>query len=78
MALFREALPTFNENPDGGVFIVTSSISGAAVMGSSMAYSVTKAAQLHLISCLAKTQGSKVRTNAVLPGLLLTDWVREI
>ncbi|RAL59374.1 hypothetical protein DID88_006863 [Monilinia fructigena] len=40
----------------------------------SMPYSVTKAAQLHLMKCLAATQGPKVRINAVLPGLLLTEW----
>lgn len=39
-----------------------------------MPYSVTKAAQLHLMRCLAGTQGPKVRVNAVLPGLLLTEW----
>jgi NAD(P)-dependent dehydrogenase (short-subunit alcohol dehydrogenase family) len=55
--------------------IITSSVAGASVGGSSMAYSVTKAAQLHLMRCLASTQGPKVRVNAVLPGLLLTDWV---
>lgn len=41
-----------------------------------MPYSVTKAAQLHLMHCLASTQGPKVRVNAVSPGLLLTDWGR--
>lgn len=39
-----------------------------------MGYSVTKAAGLHLMKCIAATQGSKVRMNAVLPGLLLTEW----
>ncbi|KAA8644828.1 hypothetical protein EYZ11_007919 [Aspergillus tanneri] len=43
--LFKEALPTFNANPEGGVFLMTSS-----------------------------TAGNKVRVNAVLPGLLLTEW----
>jgi len=38
-------------------------------------YSVTKAAQLHLMRCLATTQGPKVRVNAVLPGFLRTEWV---
>jgi len=56
--------------------IITSSVAGASIGGSSMAYSVTKAAQLHLMRCLAQTQGPKVRVNAVLPGLLLTDWGR--
>ncbi|KAL1968875.1 hypothetical protein VTN77DRAFT_1236 [Rasamsonia byssochlamydoides] len=72
--LFREALPTFNANPEGGVFIISSSIAGITPSGSSMAYSVTKAAGLHLMKCLASTQGPKVRINAVLPGLLLTEW----
>lgn len=57
--------------------LVTSSIAGRTIGGSSMAYSVTKAAQLHLVKCVAKTQGSKVRCNAVLPGLLLTEWGLE-
>lgn len=39
-----------------------------------MGYSVTKAAGLHLMRCLAATQGPKIRFNAVLPGLLLTEW----
>lgn len=32
-------------------------------------------AGLHLMKCLMQTQGEKVRINAVLPGLLLTEWV---
>lgn len=39
-----------------------------------MGYSVTKAAGLHLMKCLAATQGPEIRFNAVLPGLLLTEW----
>ncbi|KAI9723481.1 MAG: hypothetical protein M1828_004211 [Chrysothrix sp. TS-e1954] len=74
MALLRAALPTFNANPDGGAFIITSSIAGVKLSGSSMPYSVTKAAGLHLMKCLASTQGPKIRVNAVLPGLLLTEW----
>jgi hypothetical protein len=31
---------------------------------------------LHLMKCLAKTQGEKVRINAVLPGYMVTEWVR--
>jgi len=72
--LFKAVLPTFKENPEGGVFIITSTIAGVAPSGPSMAYSVTKAAGLHLMKCLALTQGPKVRVNAVIPGLLVTDW----
>ncbi|KAL4868808.1 hypothetical protein BDV12DRAFT_196966 [Aspergillus spectabilis] len=72
--LFKAALPTFKANPDGGVFLLTSSAAAVSATGSSLPYSVTKAAGLHLVKCLAQTQGNKVRVNAVLPGLLLTDW----
>ncbi|KAF1810954.1 NAD(P)-binding protein [Eremomyces bilateralis CBS 781.70] len=74
LALMKAAKPHFNANPDGGSFIITSSIAGIKASGSSMAYSVTKTAQMHLMLCLAKTQGPKIRVNAVCPGLLLTDW----
>ncbi|KAK1023317.1 hypothetical protein LTS16_024989 [Friedmanniomyces endolithicus] len=73
-ALIKEALPTFKKNTDGGFFIITSSIAAKSLGGSSMAYSVTKAAQIHLMKCVAKVAGEKARVNAVLPGLLLTDW----
>lgn len=72
--LFKAALPTFKANADGGVFLLTSSAAAVSATGSSLPYSVTKAAGLHLVKCLAQTQGPKVRVNAVLPGLLLTDW----
>lgn len=72
--LFKAAIATFNANPDGGAFIITSSIAGAVPTGSSLPYAVSKAASIHLMKSLAQSQGSKVRVNAVLPGLLLTEW----
>ena len=96
MQLLRAAAPHLNANPDGGVFLMTSSVAGVKLSGSSMPYSVTKAAGLHLMKSLAvcfpdhlpailkydcahaipqMTQGPKIRVNAVLPGLMLTDWV---
>ena len=30
---------------------------------------------LDLVKCLAATQGPKIRVNAIVPGLLLTEWV---
>ncbi|KAA8895179.1 hypothetical protein FN846DRAFT_900682 [Sphaerosporella brunnea] len=72
--LMQAALPTFNVNPEGGVFLITSSCAASNPAGSSMAYSVSKAAGLHLMKCLAATQGPKVRVDAIQPGLLLTEW----
>lgn len=74
LQLMQEAGPIFNQNPEGGVYLISSSVAGISTSGSSMAYSVTKAAGLHLMKCIATTQGPKTRINAVLPGLLLTDW----
>ncbi|KAF1358770.1 short chain dehydrogenase/reductase [Lizonia empirigonia] len=50
---------------------------GISQGGSSMPYSITKAAQLHLVKCLAVTEGPKIRVNTVLPGLLLTEWGKK-
>jgi NAD(P)-dependent dehydrogenase (short-subunit alcohol dehydrogenase family) len=36
------------------------------------AYSVTKAAQIHLVKGLANMAAPKIRVNSVSPGLLLT------
>ncbi|KAL4861440.1 hypothetical protein BDV12DRAFT_204014 [Aspergillus spectabilis] len=72
--IFRAASETLNANADGGAFIYTASIAGVSPCGSSLAYAVTKAAGLHLMKCLALTQGPKIRVNSVVPGLLLTDW----
>ena len=47
-------------------------------MGSSLAYSVCRAAGLHLMRCLAATHGPKVRVNVVLPGLVKTDRIASL
>ncbi|CBX92241.1 hypothetical protein IAQ61_000420 [Plenodomus lingam] len=73
-ALLAEAQTTFNANPDGGCMITTGSIAALGQGGSSMPYSITKAAQLHLVKCLAVSVGPRIRVNTVLPGLLLTEW----
>ncbi|RAO69061.1 uncharacterized protein BHQ10_005073 [Talaromyces amestolkiae] len=74
LQLMQTASPILKNNPDGGVYIITSSIAGHVTGGSSIAYSVTKAAALHLMKHFAFILGPEIRVNAVLPGLLLTDW----
>lgn len=61
MHLFRIALPTFNANPEGGVFLMSSSIAGSAVTGSSLAYAVSKAAgdSVELFSLLRLTWSAR-------------------
>lgn len=72
--LLQAAEATFNANATGGSLLITSSIAGQNPVGSSMAYSVSKAAGLHMMRCMANALGPKIRVNAVLPGLLLTEW----
>ncbi|KAF2436203.1 NAD(P)-binding protein [Tothia fuscella] len=57
-----------------GAFISTASLAGVKPSGSSLPYSVTKAAQIHLVKGLALICGPKIRVNSVSPGLLLTEW----
>lgn len=58
-----------------GAFVTTASVAGVIPSGSSLPYSVTKAAQIHLAKGLAVLGGpSKIRVNSVAPGMLLTEW----
>ncbi|KAI1764785.1 NAD(P)-binding protein [Hypoxylon sp. FL1150] len=57
-----------------GAFITTASTAGVIPSGSSLAYSVTKAAQIHLMKALSVMAAPHVTVNSVSPGLLLTDW----
>ncbi|KAI0409719.1 short chain dehydrogenase [Xylaria palmicola] len=60
-----------------GAFITTASLAGVSHSGSSLAYSVTKAAQLHLVKALAIMAAPNIRVNSVSPGLLLTEWAER-
>ncbi|KAF3936484.1 hypothetical protein ABW19_dt0209147 [Dactylella cylindrospora] len=72
--LLKAAKSTFNANPEGGSLTICASIAGLTTQGSSMAYAVSKAAAIHVMRCLAASQGPKIRVNAVCPGLVLTEW----
>lgn len=66
----------YSEEDGAASFITTASLAGVKVSGSSLAYAVTKAAQLHLAKGLAQIAAPEIRVNSVSPGLLLT--VRRI
>lgn len=73
--LTRTAMPHLRKSPDGNVVMVTS-IAGVRPIGSSIAYSMSKAALNQLTVLLAKSCGP-VRVNAVAPGLVSTPWTAE-
>ncbi len=73
--LTKAAMPHLRDSPDGNVVNVTS-IAGVRPIGSSIAYSMTKAALNQLTVLLAKSCGP-VRVNAVAPGLVSTPWTAD-
>lgn len=60
-----------------GKIIQTTSISGLRAGGSSMAYTVSKAAETQLTHALAMALAPEITVNAVAPGLIDTRWGRE-
>lgn len=72
--LFHAAKPYLEANEDGGSFITVASLAGVRPSGSSLPYSVTKAAAIHLTKGLAMIAGPKIRCNTVSPGLMMTEW----
>jgi ketoreductase RED2 len=73
--LTKAAMPHLRRSPDPNVVMVTS-IAGLRPTGSSIAYSMTKAALNQLTLLLAKSCGP-VRVNAVAPGLVATPWTAD-
>ncbi|MER5205681.1 SDR family NAD(P)-dependent oxidoreductase [Streptomyces sp. NPDC002825] len=57
-----------------GNIVTISSQAGVRPGGSSIPYSVSKAAVNHMTKLLAKTLGPDIRVNAVAPGLIDTPW----
>lgn len=73
--LTKAAMPLLRESDDPNVINITS-IAGVRPVGSSIAYSMTKAALNQMTLLLAKSCGP-VRVNAVAPGLVATPWTAD-
>ncbi|MEM9651809.1 MAG: SDR family oxidoreductase [Actinomycetota bacterium] len=73
--LTKAAIPLLRESDDPNVVTVTS-IAGVRPVGSSMAYSMAKAALNQMTTLLAKSYGP-IRFNAVAPGLVETPWTED-
>jgi ketoreductase RED2 len=70
--LTKAAIAHLRESDDPNIVNITS-IAGVRPVGSSMAYSMTKAALNQMTVLLAKSYGP-IRVNAVAPGLVATPW----
>jgi 3-oxoacyl-[acyl-carrier protein] reductase len=69
----RAAAKSMKERGGGAIVNVTST-AGLRPQGSSLAYSVSKAAMTHLTRGLAVALGPDVRVNTVAPGGMYTRW----
>lgn len=71
----KAAIPFLTNSPDPNIVNITS-VAGIRPAGSSIAYSMSKAALNHLTLLLAKSFGP-IRVNAVAPGLTATPWTAD-
>jgi ketoreductase RED2 len=73
--LTKAAIPHLRAVEDGNIVNITS-IAGVRPVGSSIAYSMSKAALNQMTLLLAKSYGP-IRVNAVAPGLVATPWTSD-
>ena len=73
--LSKAAVPHLKKSDDGNIVNITS-VAGVRQVGSSMAYSMTKAALNQMTKLMAKSCWP-VRVNAVAPGLIETPWTAD-
>ena len=61
----------------GGAIVNVASTAGITGAGSSIAYAASKGAMVTMTLSLARVLGPKVRVNAVCPGYIRGDWMRD-
>ena len=60
-----------------GVVVNVASIAGVMAIGSSVAYIASKAALIAVTKALARALGPEIRLNAVCPGFIQGEWLKE-
>ncbi len=61
----------------GGMIVNLASVAGIYATGSSIPYAASKAAVINMTVSLARALGPGIRVNAVAPGFIEGDWLKE-
>lgn len=77
MILAQAANRVMQDQPDGGTILNISSMAGERVSKGLVPYGAAKAGLTHISSGFAAEWGPKVRVNAVVPGIIETEAVRD-
>ncbi len=73
--MIRAVVPTMRKT--GGTIVNVASVAGLLGVGSSLAYACSKAAMLAINTSMARELGPEITVNAVCPGMVEGDWLRE-
>ncbi len=75
--MIRAAAAAMQSQEQGGVVVNVASTAAITGVGSSVAYAASKGALVTMTLSLARALGPKIRINAVCPGFIQGDWLRE-
>ncbi len=75
--MIRAVNEQMNAQEDGGAVVNVASIAGVTGYGSCVAYAASKGAMVTMTLSLARALGPKLRINAVCPGFIAGEWLRE-
>jgi len=74
--MVRAVVPHMKQAGSGAIVNVAS-IAGVTGIGSSVAYAASKGALITMTLSLARVLGPEIRMNAVCPGFIQGDWLRQ-
>ena len=75
--MVRAVAAAMQSQADGGVVVNVASTAGVTGIGSCVAYAASKGAMVTMTLSLARALGPKLRINAVCPGFIEGEWLRE-
>lgn len=75
--MIRAVNATMQAQEEGGVVVNVASTAAVTGIGSCVAYAASKGAMVTMTLSLARSLGPKVRMNAVCPGFIEGEWLRE-